>query len=796
MVKTEKKGHNSKKKDIRLEILGILIMAFALLIFLGLISYHPSDYPNTGARTAVRNWLGLAGSLIAYGLYTYTIGYACLILPLLLFLLGWNIFLLRPFRPFLRISFYLLALGIIVSTLLALPEAVSGESRFGFRLSGVLGGFFADHLNRYAGTVGSTIILLTSMIILIVAATSWSMRDAILGFRDGIQRMVQSITRRRKIRPPQAQRVGWEEDPGEEEEEEREKRRKSQPVRPERARVVEPAPKRPPIEFSASPAREPEPVKGKSPAAASGVQAAGFRAGGVQQPGVRTEGAQASGVYTMPSLDLLNPPPPPVESLSRAALEEQGRFLEEKLKEFDVQGTVIGCQTGPVITRFEIRPAPGVKISRFVGCQDDLALAMKAPRVRVVAPIPGKAAVGVEIPNPQPGLVSMREILESRAFQRTSSRLTIALGKTIDGHPYVADLADMPHLLVAGATNSGKSVCLNTIITSLLYRSLPSDVKLVLVDPKKLELSLYADLKNHHLTGREDLNEDVITTASNAIAVLRSLEGEMDRRYHMLARAGVRFIDDYNRAVEAGHVRQDGAEAPKKLPYLVLIMDELADLMITGAREVEEPIQKLAQMSRAVGIHLILATQRPSVDVITGVIKANFPSRIAFQVFAKIDSRTILDRNGAEKLLGKGDMLFLNPREPEPIRLHGAYISTEEVKRVVAHIRRQPSGESFRLPAYSSRESGEGMQNGERDELFRQAAELVVRHQQGSASLLQRRLRVGYARAGRLIDELEDAGVLAPSEGAKPRDVLMDEKQLSEFFKALAEAEQDQEETG
>jgi S-DNA-T family DNA segregation ATPase FtsK/SpoIIIE len=406
---------------------------------------------------------------------------------------------------------------------------------------------------------------------------------------------------------------------------------------------------------------------------------------------------------------------------------------------------------------------------------------MRASRVRVVAPIPGKAAVGIEIPNDEPSVVTLRGILESRAFQRSPSKLTLALGQTIDGQPFVADLAEMPHLLVAGATGSGKSVCLNSIITSILYRADPTEVKLVLIDPKKLELNLYRKLHRYHLATREDLNEEVITTVENAVAVLRSLELEMERRYRLLAGIGVRNIDDYNRALKEGGLPSAGDDKKEKLPYIVIVVDELADLMVMGAREIEEPISRLAQMSRAVGIHLILATQRPSVDVITGVIKANFPSRIAFQVAAKTDSRTILDRNGADKLLGRGDMLFLHPREPEPIRLHGAFVSAEEVRRVVAHVTQQPKMDVWKLPGFGPKEvrGVGGRRGGDRDELFLEAAKLVIRHQQGSASLLQRRLRIGYARAGRLIDQLEEVGILGPFDGSKAREVLVDENYLA-----------------
>lgn len=493
--------------------------------------------------------------------------------------------------------------------------------------------------------------------------------------------------------------------------------------------------------------------------------------------------------YLLPPVSLLNSPSVNQDAVDDEDLRQTGQFIEEKLREFGVEGTVVNIQSGPVITRFEIEPAPGVKISRFVNCQEDLALGLRSQRVRVVAPIPGKAAVGIEVPNPSPSIVAMSDVIQSREFQSSRSKLTLALGKTIDGQPYSADLADMPHLLVAGSTGSGKSVCLNTLITSILYKASPSDVKFVMIDPKKLELNLYQPLLNHHLTTREGLDEIVVTTLDNAISVLKSMEMEMERRYRLLARCGVRNIVDYNTGLKKGTIPGGGQGPFKKLPYVVLIVDELADLMVTGAREIEEPIARLAQMSRAVGIHLILATQRPSVDVITGVIKANFPSRIAFQVAQKNDSRTILDRNGAEKLLGKGDMLFLNPREPEPIRIHGAFVSAEEVKRIVHHIHKQPQdGDVYRLPGYSQSDAVSGRRGGngrggmnDRDELFLEAARLVIRHQQGSASLLQRRLRVGYARAGRIIDELEEAGIVGPYDGSKAREVLVDESFIEEL---------------
>ncbi|HDQ45214.1 MAG TPA: DNA translocase FtsK [bacterium] len=757
------------------EILGILLMALGVLVLIGLISYHPGDYPNSGSSDHVRNWLGLAGAFLSHFLYVYTIGYPCLIFPFLIFLLGWNLFLQKGFRPYFRISAYILALGLFLSTALALREAVSEEtSQYGYRLSGLLGGFFAEQLARYLGAVGSVVVLLTFLLLFLVSATSWSMREAVLGFRDELAGLLAGLRKRR----PRS-RAG------------------AKPVTPS-----PPAAQRPPIQIL-RPDTQPAPVKDLRPPVSAARPPAPPRQAETR-PGASTHEASSGtvsrhetpaeqGTYVFPPLELLNPPLGDAWSGDPGQLESKARFLEEKLSEFGVQGTVTGVQPGPVITRFEISPAPGVKVSRFVGVQDDLALVMRASRVRVVAPIPGKAAVGIEIPNDDPATVSIREILNSETFRDSTSKLAIALGKTTDGKPYVTDLARLPHLLVAGATGSGKSVCLNTIIASILYRAKPHEVKLVLIDPKKLELSLYKKLKHHHLTTGEHLGEDVITTVDNAVAVLRSAEREMERRYRILARVGVRNIDDFNTALETHHMKPPEEEgfALEHLPYVILVVDELADLMMTGAREVEEPIARLAQMSRAVGIHLILATQRPSVDVITGVIKANFPARIAFQVTAKTDSRTILDRNGAEKLLGRGDMLFLHPREAEPIRVHGAYMGTDEVQRVVQHIHKQPHEAPWLLPGVRSGGGGSReIEDGERDDLLWEAAKLVVRHQQGSASLLQRRLRVGYARAGRLIDELEDRGIVGPFDGSKAREVLVDEEGL-ELIRQQEEGEGD-----
>jgi len=477
--------------------------------------------------------------------------------------------------------------------------------------------------------------------------------------------------------------------------------------------------------------------------------------------------------YSFPSQNLLATPVTKYE-VSREEMTENARLLEEALETFGVRGKVVNVAPGPIITRYEVEPASGVRVSRISSLADDLARILKAKRIRIVAPIPGKSVVGVEIPNRHPSMIYLKSIVDSEEFKGAESKLTLAMGKTISGSVYTTDLAKMPHLLIAGATGSGKSVCINTIITSILYNARPDEVKFVMIDPKKLELSVYRALEGYHLITCEDLDEFVITRTENAIIMLRSVEAEMERRYDILAGATVRNIDEYNKKVRNRELDTE------YLPYIVVVIDELSDLMMTSAKEVEEPITRLAQMSRAVGIHLIVATQRPSVDVITGVIKANFPARIAFQVASKIDSRTILDLNGAEKLLGRGDMLITTPQNPEALRVHCAFISLEELEKILEHITKQPKPGELELPSVAEEVNtdGAGLQNGERDTLYYEALRLVVTHQQGSISLLQRRLRVGYARAARLIDELEMAGIVGPFTGSKAREVLVDPSYL------------------
>jgi DNA segregation ATPase FtsK/SpoIIIE, S-DNA-T family len=499
------------------------------------------------------------------------------------------------------------------------------------------------------------------------------------------------------------------------------------------------------------------------------------------------DGAMTAGPATAaPPVPLLEAKPERDLSATEKELDRLAAVLVDTLKTFKVEGRIVGRTTGPVVTQYEFAPAPGIKVSRVEALDADLALALKAPSVRIVAPIPGKGAVGVEVPNPAPEMVYLREIIEAPVFLKHRGQLPLALGKDLEGQPYVADLARMPHLLIAGATGSGKSVCINTIITSLVYRHSPETLRLLLVDPKMVELSMYGDLPH--------LRHPVVTDPEDAALALRWAVYEMERRYELLSANNVRSIAEFNRRVEEGAVmRRNEPVGPEgdpdrwiydegPLPYVVVVVDELADLMMVVQSEIERPLAQLAQKARAIGVHLIVATQRPSVNVITGLIKANFSCRIGFRVSSKVDSRTILDQNGADALLGNGDMLFLPPGTSDPVRIQGAFVSTTETERLMGwyrdqeRSRRAPEPDILEVVRERDQEAAGSVTDEvfeEWDDLFRQAAEVCIQHEQGSTSLLQRRLRIGYGRAARIVDQLEHAGVLGPPDGSKPREVLI-----------------------
>ncbi|MBK9246784.1 MAG: DNA translocase FtsK [Ignavibacteria bacterium] len=483
-------------------------------------------------------------------------------------------------------------------------------------------------------------------------------------------------------------------------------------------------------------------------------------------------------VYTSPMLSLLTEQHVKEVTVDDAELKENARLLEEKLETFKISIENLTVTPGPVVTQYEFVPASGIKISQIENLSDDIALALKAKGIRIIAPIPGRGTVGIEIPNHNPSVVLFSSIIKSPKFHDNNNRLPLALGKTISGEVYCTDLAKMPHLLIAGSTGSGKSVGINTLIASLLYKMHPHDLKFVIIDPKKVEMALYGLLKKHFLAISPDVDETIITSPANAVLVLKSVVAEMERRYDVLASVGQRNVVDYNQKVAEGKYKETTNYVHRPLPYIVVVIDELADLMLTAGRDVEEPITRLAQLARAIGIHLIVATQRPSVNVITGIIKANFPARLAYQVASKIDSRTILDMGGADQLLGNGDMLFLPGGSPKPIRVQNSFISTDEVEAICTHIGNQVGySMPYMLPSVSDKkQSGKGDVNGGdgRDVLFEEAANIVIQHQQGSVSLLQRRLKIGYSRAARVMDELEAAGIVGAFDGSKARAVLLE----------------------
>jgi S-DNA-T family DNA segregation ATPase FtsK/SpoIIIE len=479
--------------------------------------------------------------------------------------------------------------------------------------------------------------------------------------------------------------------------------------------------------------------------------------------------------YLSPGYELLNQKDE-LADINDSELEENARLLREKLETFKIEIDNLTVTPGPVVTQYEFVPAPGIKVSRIESLADDIAMALKARGIRIIAPIPGKGTVGIEIPNRNPSIVRFSSIVKSARFHQSEHRLPIALGKTIGGDVYCADLSKMPHLLIAGSTGSGKSVGINTVLASLIYKKHPSELKFVIIDPKKVELNLYSSLQYHFLATSPDINDLIITSPEDAVIILKSLCAEMDRRYDILAQVGQRNILDYNAKVKSGKYKDDKEFVHRAMPYIVVIIDELADLMMTAAKEVEAPIIRLAQLARAVGIHLVVATQRPSVDVITGIIKANFPARIAYLVASKIDSRTILDQSGAEQLLGNGDLLFLPGGSPKPIRIQNSFISTDEVEALCEHIGNQKGySKPYLLPSLIENGGGAGsISKDDRDPLFAEAARLVISLQQASVSIVQRRLKVGYARAGKIIDELEDAGVVGPYAGSKAREVILE----------------------
>ena len=706
------------------EIAALCLVFLALLVLLSLVTYHASDsnlLTSSASHGPIRNLVGIVGANLAAFLLV-GMGIGAYWLPIFLALGALRLLTKRPMsHPALAVlGGILLVFATCGLAALNYPSIrLWGEPLPGS--GGMAGLLLKSTLLYYLNLVGAQLTLWMLLAVSLLIVTPFSLAQVGGLSSTTVQRLSQSLQSALRRRKPKAKR-------------------------------------RPPAEDHAPPVVKTEPEPKPRP------------------PEVQQEQftfMTAEGKFRLPDISLLDKMDESVSRPDQESLLMNSRILEKKLADFGVEGKVIEVCPGPVITMYEFEPAPGVKISKIVGLADDLAMALKSPSIRVVAPIPGKGALGIEIPNTSRQPVAVHDVISGLEFAQQKGKLALALGKDTMGKPVVANLARMPHLLIAGATGTGKSVCLNAIIVSLLFRATPEEVRLLLIDPKRIELSSYEGIPH--------LLHPVVTDAKKANIALKWAVTEMQRRYELLNLKGVRSIDRYNQAVAKTATRRpkptsapvEGQEPEDEpLPYLVIIIDELADLMMVASREVEESIIRLAQMARAAGMHLILATQRPSVDVITGIIKANIPARISFQVSSRVDSRTILDATGAEVLLGAGDMLMLPPGTAKLQRIHGAYVSEVEIRKITEFLRKQrkPSYDETVLEYQERAENGEA--DAEQDEKYDEAVSLVMETRQASISMLQRRLRVGYNRAARMIEMMERQGLVTPTDGTRPREVL------------------------
>lgn len=657
------------------------------------------------------NLCGPIGSYLAVNLREI-LGLGAFGMPLVLFVVALKLFLRRESKDVLSSFLVYLVILISISSLSSAIEKTIPTWSLGVKTGGAVGAFITSKLIEFLSPVGAYLVLAMVLILSLIIATSLSMvglfkgiGNATLFVINGIGSLWSRYQREKKTR---------------------------QISRTESI-----------VKSPHTATRFPEP----------------FPAGQEPSPGLME-------TFRLPPVSLLTTPDKKQTHIDKEALATNSRALENKLKAYGVEGKVVGVAPGPVITMYEFEPGPGIKINKIMGLSDDLALALKALSIRIVAPVPGKSVVGIEIPNYKRSPVVLKDILTSDTFLSSQSKLTIALGKDIMGKPVVTDLAKMPHLLIAGATGTGKSVAINSMICSILMKATPEEIRLLMVDPKRIELASYEGIPH--------LLHPVVMDPKKATVALKWAVQEMERRYELMAEVGSRNIDAYNQAVEKeGKKSSEQPDQVKheRLPYIVIVIDELADLMIISSREVEDCITRLAQMARAAGIHLILATQRPSVDVLTGVIKANFPTRISFQVSSKVDSRTILDTVGAERLLGSGDMLFLPPGTSKLVRIHGAYVSDVEISKVADYLKKQkkPTYDTSILEVRPEEVSTDVIQ----DEKYEEAVKLVAETRQASISMIQRRLRVGYNRAARMIEQMERERIVGPSDGVKPREVLI-----------------------
>ncbi len=716
---------------MRKEILGVILLFTLVFTAVSLLSYDPSDPSINYVRASgeVRNLFGLAGAHVA-GFLVAVFGLGAFWVPIVLLVIT-----LHVLKAYSRLTILVALAGgllLMVATGGLLSMHQTDYSIFGKRFSsgGTLGIPLARMVQDWVNTTGGLIFLLTIWIIAFIMTTRLSLL-ALLKWLTSVCRGILSRTK--------AAWMIWKE------------RRHKAKRRAQTGQKLSQK-KRPPVKIVEG---SPKPRKGVPPPRQEVFE---FIAG--------------DHGFKLPSVNLLEGSESDGKVVDHESLQMQSRLLEKKLSDFDVSGKVVAVSPGPVVAMYEFEPAPGIKINKVVNLADDLALALRAESIRIVAPIPGKGVIGIEIPNAERDIVRLKDIIASEAFERQKSKLTLALGKDIMGNPLTTDLARMPHLLIAGATGSGKSVGLNAMICSILYKATPDDVKLILIDPKRIELSIYEGIPH--------LIVPVVTDAKKATRALHWAVQEMERRYALMAEKGVRNIYRFNQksvkeqGVAKDNTRsEDSGVSEEKLPLVLIVIDELADLMLVASRDVELALTRLAQMARAAGIHLLIATQRPSVDVLTGIIKANFPTRLSFQVSSRTDSRTILDANGAENLLGNGDMLLLPPGTAKLQRIHGAYVSESEIRRIIDFLKEQqpPVYQEEILQAVPLEEE-KGPEE-EYDEKYDEAVALVKETRQASISMIQRRLRVGYNRAARMIEMMERDGVVSSAEAGKPREVLV-----------------------
>ncbi|MCG2588601.1 DNA translocase FtsK [Rhodohalobacter sulfatireducens] len=825
-----KKGSNTLFQGFdysrKMEVTGILIMAISVLLLLSIASYHPDDYAivqsisydsllqvDQGPALRVNNWLGVFGAYISYFFVSTLFGYVSILIPVIIFSIGWIVLRQESISEMAWTVAYGLWMIFLLST--TAGWFYNRYEAYSAAWSGNSGIYFSSILQNLTG-IGSIIILFVllfvSLFILIDRDIQKSI-DRIQGWSPNFsldflnrlkpqkkdspqpqsQTQTQPTTRvERQRRAEEAQKNSSQQ--REEERRERtideiveqsqERDRKRELERKKESADLENKPPRAVLERATD--SEVDPNSEDNDVEISVIVGEGDEEASAKELD-RKNKQKAKEVpvikYKFPQVDLLDSPPNEGNDVDLEEIKINKKIILEKLKRHKIEILSINAIVGPTVTLYEIEPAPDVKISKIQSYANDLKMATAAHGLRIMAPIPGRSAVGIEVPNKTRETVYIKTVLNTKKFVETEFALPIALGKTIENEVYMVDLNKMPHLLIAGATGSGKTVGINTIITCLLYKCHPDDLKFVLIDPKKIELSLYRNIQNHFLAFLPGSEEPIITDTDTALETLQSITKEMDERYDLLKMAMVRDIKAYNKKFDNDELDEELGH--RHLPYIVVVIDELADLMMTAGKQIEEPIARIAQLARAVGIHLVVATQRPSVNVITGTIKANFPARMAYQVASKVDSRTILDTGGADQLVGSGDMLFSNGAGMT--RIQNAYVSTTEVEKITSYIGNQKGYKKpFHLPVIEEEEPGIPDPLDEIDELFKEAAKLVVLHQQGSVSLLQRKLKIGYNRAGRIIDQLYNAEVVGPFQGSTARDVkISEEEELDEIFDEL-----------